>query len=200
MVGIVCEINKLAGGRYQVVLDDGSSFPLYAKELAVYGIEENAEVSEQLYETIQQEVLIRRARLKAMHLLETQDRTEYQLRSKLAALSYPEQIIEDALAYVKKFHYVDDLRFAVNYMETRGSQKSMRQMEQDLLQKGISKSILQEAKEQIELPDEEQQIRAWLIKKRFYAECADQKETEKMYRFLLRKGYSYSSIMGVLRL
>lgn len=197
---IVCEINKLAGGRYQVVLDDGSSFPLYAKELAVYGIEEEAEVSEQLYETILQEVLIRRARLKAMHLLETQDRTEYQLRSRLAVLSYPEQIIEDALAYVKKFHYVDDLRFAVNYMETRGSQKSMRQMEQDLIQKGISKSILQEAKEQIEMPDEEQQIRAWLIKKHFDTEHADQKETEKMYRFLLRKGYSYSSIMGVLRL
>lgn len=194
----VCEINKLAGGRYQVILDDSSSFPLYAKELAIYGIEEGFELTDALYHTILQDVLIRRARLKTMHLLETQDRTEYQLRTKLAQLSYPEELIDDALEYVKKFHYVDDLRYAVNYMETRKEQKSMRQMEQDLLQKGIAKEILREAKEQIETPDEEQQIRMWIEKKHFDQETADQKETEKMFRFLLRKGYGYSLIADVI--
>lgn len=195
----VCEIKKLAGGRYQVLLDDESSFPLYAKELAVYGIEENAEVSDQLYETIMQEVLSKRAKLKAMHLLETMDRTEQQLRTKLAALSYPEQIVEEAVAYVKKFRYVDDLRYAVNYIESRSTHKSMRQIEQELYGKGISGEILAEAREQAEKPDEESQIRAWIDRKHFDPGSADRKETERMYRFLLRKGYSHSSILHAMR-
>lgn len=195
----VCEIKKLAGGRYQVLLDDGTAFPLYAKELAVYGIEEEAELSDSMYERILEDVLRKRVRLKAMHLLETQDRTEHQLRTKLAALSYPEELITDAVAYVKKFHYIDDLRYAVHYIESRGMQKSMRQIEQELLQKGVSKELIQEAKEQAELPEETQQIYAWLQKKHYDPKHAEKKETEKMYRFLLGKGYSYSTITHILR-
>lgn len=195
----ICEIRKLTGGRYQVVLADGSFFPLYAKELTLYGIKEASELSDQQYETILQEVLIKRVRLKAMHLLETQDRTEFQLRTKLSALAYPEELIEDAVSYVRKFHYLDDLRFAVHYIETRSSQKSMRQLEQELQQKGVARELLQLAKEQAEFPDEEQQVYTWLQKKRFDAKCADKKEIERMYRFLLGKGYSYSTIAHVLR-
>lgn len=199
MMKMVSEIKRLSGGRCLIELEDGSSFPLYTRELAVYGIEEENELPENVYEQLMQEILPKRARLKAMHLLEKMDRTEYQLRSRLISLSYPECIVEDAVSYVKQYHYVDDLRYAVSYMEFRKDKKSMRQILQELRLKGISSEILEEARQQVELPDEEHQIRSWIEKRHYDPETAGKKDTDRMYRFLVGKGYSISAITHVLR-
>ena len=193
------ELKKLTGGRYLVCLDDGSSFPLYGKELDEFQIHGEKLLADSDYEKIMTEVLPKRAKLCAMHILEKMDKTEYQLRQKLAALFYPDNMIEEAIAYVKQYHYVDDLRYAVNYMEYRRESKSIRQMEQELHQKGISSDVIREALEQIEAPDEKQQIAYWLQKKQYDASAADSKETQKVYHFLLRKGYRASAIQRVMR-
>ena len=43
--------------------------------------------------------------------------------------------MEDAISYVKQYHYLDDRRYAVNYLNSRGRVKSRRQVEQELLYK-----------------------------------------------------------------
>ena len=134
-----------------------------------------------------------------MHFLQSADRTEHQLRRKLESLFYPEEVINEAVKYVKKYRYIDDVRFAVNYMEYRRDSKSMRQMEQELYQKGISKEDFSEAAQQIETPDEAAQIRQWLVKKNYSGDRPDQKETERICRFLLRKGYHTAEIQRALR-
>ena len=126
------EVRKLSGGRYLVSLDDGSSFPLYGKELDEYHIHEAEMLSDSDFDMIMTQVLPKRAKLCAMHLLEKMDKTEYQLRQKLAALFYPDLLINEAIAYVKKYRYVDDVRYAASYMEYRRESKSIRQMEQEL--------------------------------------------------------------------
>lgn len=193
-------LKKLAGGRYLVTLDCGMSFPLYRKELDTYHIEEGEPMSDADYDSIMTELLPKRAKLCAMHQLEKRDKTEYQLRQKMAELFYPAALIDQAIAYVKQYHYIDDLRYAVSYMSYRREQKSIRQMEQELYQKGISKDLIQEALEQIEAPDEEQQIRCWLQKKQYDPATADRKETNRIYGFLLRKGYPASSIQKAMRM
>ena len=128
----ICEIKKLTGGRYLVLLEDESMFPLYAKELEEFGIKEEGYLGEREIERIFREILPKRSKLCAMHFLQSTDRTEYQLRKKLESLFYPEDIIEEAVSYVKKFHYIDDMRYAVNYLECHKDSKSMRQLEQEL--------------------------------------------------------------------
>ncbi len=194
----VCELRRLTGGRYLVVLEDDSFFPLYGKELEEFGIDEDGLLREEVFLKISQELLPKRAKLCAMHFLQSSDRTEHQLRHKLASLFYPEKIVDETVAYVKKYHYIDDIRFAVNYMECRRDSRSMRQMEQELYQKGISKETFSEAVQQIDVPDEEEQIQKWLVKKNYSGISADRKEKERMYRFLLRKGYGASRIQRAL--
>lgn len=192
-------LKKLAGGRWLVTLDSGVNFPLYRKELDIYHLEEGAVLSDPDYENIMTELLPKRVKLCAMHQLEKRDKTEHQLRQKLTELFYPKQLVEEAIDYVKQYHYIDDLRYAVSYMSYRREQKSVRQMEQELYQKGIPKEIIQEALEQIETPDEEQQIKNWLKKKQYDPAEADHKETNRIYGFLLRKGYPAAAIQKVMR-
>lgn len=195
----IYEIRRLTGGRYLVSFADDTRFPLYGKELEEFGLHEDGELAEQDYDRIMHELLPKRARLCALHFLERTDRTEQQLRKKLASLFYPEQIIDDAVDYVKSYHYIDDVRYAAEYIRCRGGDKSLRLLELELLQKGVSRENFQAAAEQSELPDEEGQIRGWLEKKHYSGDQADRKETERLYRFLLRKGYSAQSVGRVLR-
>ncbi|MCP6059851.1 hypothetical protein NL388_31820, partial [Klebsiella pneumoniae] len=63
-----------------------------------------------------EEILPKRAKIRAMHLLQKREYTVAQLKEKLEKGCYPERIIEDALDYVASFHYTDDLRFALQYI------------------------------------------------------------------------------------
>lgn len=195
----VRELRALTGGRYLIVMEDGTFFPLYAKEVDAFAVCEGESLCDTDFEKIMGEILPKRAKLCAMHFLQKMDRTEQQLRRKLGSLFYPEAIIDQAVAYVKGYRYIDDVRFAVSYMEYRRDRKSMRQMEQELYLKGISKETFQEALAQTEKPDEDGQIRYWLEKKHYAEVCGDIKEKERIYRFLLRKGYSASAVRRAMQ-
>ena len=69
---------------------------LYGKELKQFGIAEGTDLSPEQYRRILEEVLIPRARKRAMHILERMDQTTAQLREKLQRSQYPEQVVEDA--------------------------------------------------------------------------------------------------------
>ena len=193
------EIRKLTGGRYLVALEDGSSFPLYGKELDEFDVREGEALQEAAEAVILQERLPKRAKLCAMHYLQHSDRTEKQLTDRLTDLFYPEDIVRETVAYVKQYRYIDDLRYAVSYMEYRSGSKSLRQMEQELYGRGISKETFRQAVEQIEQPDEAAQIRQWLDKKHYCPDTADRRETERMMRFLARRGYGLSEIRSVMQ-
>lgn len=146
--------------------------------------------------------LAKRAKLRCMHLLEKRDYTEKQLREKLrlGSTEYPEDVIEEALSYVKSFHYVDDARYASKYIECMRERKSRRRIEQELYQRGVDRELVSAAFEEAEEINEEEMIRGWMEKKHFHPEEADQKEMQRMYGFLMRKGFSGSAVTHVMRM
>lgn len=150
-----------------MTLEDGMAFPLYGKELAGYGIREGEELADAGYEEILHSLLPKRARRKALELLRSMDRTEAQLRRKLSDARYPDEIVEDAVAYVKSYHYVDDVRYAASYLEHHRDDRSLRQMEQTLYQRGITREVFEQAAALTDPVPEERQILAWAKKRGF---------------------------------
>lgn len=145
------------------------------------------------------ENLVSQAKKRALHLLERMDRTEAQLREKLRQSQYREDVIEEAVAYMKQFHYIDDFRYACNYVRYRGQNNSRRKLALDLAQKGISREIVEQALEEEYLEENESAgILKWLEKKQYDPECADMKQKQKMYQFLVRRGFRSEDILKVL--
>ncbi len=195
----IIRISELDKKRVKIVLEDGTCFLLYKAEQRRYDLTEGEELLEQQFLQIREEILIRRARKRAMHLLERMDRTEAQLREKLRLGYYPEDVIEDAVAYVKSYHYVDDLRYAQNYVRARKEQKSQKKLQMELLAKGVPKQMAQQAlEEEYQQENERQLILKWIEKKQYCAQEADMKEKRRMYQFLLRKGFQPDDILHVL--
>lgn len=188
----------------KVGIDGEFAFVLYKGELRVYGIKENQEVSEPDYKKIMTEVLPKRAKLRAMNLLKSRAYTTFQLREKLEMGGYPVQIVEEAIEYVTSFGYINDSQYAADFIEYNKEKKSKNRIFTDLYKKGISKTIIQEAWENIigsnrqEL--EKEQIIYWINKKHFSAETASPQEKQKMMAFLYRKGFSSETIRSVLLL
>ena len=111
----VTKVEALTKTKWKVELDGQFAFVLYKKEILRFGIEVNGELSEELYEQIKKDVVLKRAKLRAMHLLTDMARTESQLRDKLKRNMYPEDVISQAIAYVKSFGYINDEAYIENF-------------------------------------------------------------------------------------
>lgn len=201
---LVTGITEITKSRSRIEIDYAFAFVLYKGELRIYGIEEGCEISEKAYAEIMEQVLPKRAKLRAMNLLKQRSYTRYTLAEKLRQGGYPEQIIKEALDYVESFHYIDDRQYALYYMEYNKERKSKRRIFQDLMQKGIPESLLQDVWEESAGEDAQklarEQILAWAKKKNFSPETADFGQKQKMMAFLYRKGFQVEDIRSVLLL
>ncbi len=194
----VTQIEELTKSRSKVYIEQEFAFVLYKGELRLYHVREGEELAEEDYHKIIEEVLPKRAKLRAMKLLQNREYTTAQLKDKLIQGYYSEEIADQALAYVASFHYTDDLRYAVNYMICNEESRSRRRIEQDLQSKGISNDIIVKAwaewEKQGGSQDEGKMIRELLRKRRYDPETAGYREKQKQFVFLMRKGFSAESI------
>lgn len=194
----VTRLEPVGKGKCRVYLNDEPAFLLYRKEVSACDLEEGKELEEKQSRKIYEEILLKRAKLRCLHLLEAMDRTEQQLYQKLRQGEYPEEVIRAAVEYVKGYHYVDDLRYAQNYIEVKKDSRSRRQLCSELAGKGVPEELIRQALEEAPPADELQQIRKWAEKKRFSTAEAGPDETRKFFQFLIRKGFSFSDIKKAL--
>ncbi len=197
----VVSVSKLQNKtkRYQIRLDNGADFVLYAGEVRRLGITEGEDFSDEQYDLLLQDILIPRAKQRALHLLEKQDRTESNLRRKLREGGYPETVIDEAVSYVVSYHYIDDRRFAENYIYFHKDSRSRQRIRQDLLMKGIDKELVDEVMEEGYETDERALIKELLAKKHYDPDTADRKEKARMYRFLATRGFTPGDIMDAVK-
>ena len=200
----VTQISGISKSRYRIYLDGQFAFVLYKGELRQYQIKENQELSEEIYQHIMTQILPKRAKLRSMNLLQSIDYTRKQLEDKLVLGEYPAECISEAIAYVESYGYIDDRRYARDFIEYNLQNKSKKRIETDLIRKGIAKDVIQEAFEELEVLGVEQDELAMacelLNKKKYCADTATKQEQQKMYGFLFRKGFCSDIISKALLL
>ena len=195
----VTKIEAVTKTRYKVFLDEQFAFTLYKGELSRFHIAEGNSLEEEHYEELK--VLVcKRAKLRAMHLLNDMDRTESQLRQKLKQGGYTEDVTEQAVAYVKSFGYINDEGYVRRFIESRKDKKSKREIYALLNQKGIDSQMAERVLEEIFSTHSEQDAISEIVrKKRWHPAEATDKEKQKMFAYLMRKGFRYEDIRQVIQ-
>lgn len=200
----VTKIEEINRSRVRIFIDSEFAFVLYKGELRIYNIRENEEIREADYTEIMQNILPKRAKLRSMNLLKSRAYTEKQLRDKLHHGEYPQNIVNEAVDYVKSYGYIDDRKYAEDYIIYNMENKSRKRMEQDLYIKGIDKKIMQEVMEEIlkdgNAMNEMVMAQRLLRKKNYDPNTAETKEKQKLSAFLYRKGFTAETIRSVLLL
>lgn len=192
-------IEAVTKTKYRVYVEEQFAFVLYKGELSRFHLKEGEELSEETVKSIR-EILLKRAKLRAMHLLNDMARTESQLRDKLKQGGYPDEITEAAISYVKSFGYINDEAYIRNFIDSRREKKSRREIYALLRQKGVDMARAEEILEEMyEEHSEKAAILELLRKKNWDFACTDPKKKQKIYGYLVRKGFRYEDIRQVIQ-
>ena len=152
----------------------------------------------------QEEKLLQRCKERSLYLLTGTAKTERRLREKLEkSQRYTEDIIAKTIDFLKEYDYLNDY----TYLEENSGKRSLRDMKAKLFQRGVDCASLKEAIEAFqekqreeEIDPEREALRQCLEKKRRTLDLSDPKDKQKLYAFLMRKGFSYDLIREVLNL
>ncbi len=185
---IVTDIKPVTKQKFQIEIDGQPAFVLYKGELFRYHLEQDREIEECIYTEIVDEILTKRAKLRAMHLLQKMDRTKWELERKLQESGYPQVVVKRALEYVESFHYIDDKRYAAMYIQSQKTKKGKARIKMELMRKGISAELIAEVFSETENEiDTREAIRSLIEKKCSYSEEMDEKEREKVVWVFVEK-------------
>ncbi|HWT27196.1 MAG TPA: RecX family transcriptional regulator [Mobilitalea sp.] len=184
--------------KVNVYIDDEYAFPLYVKDVEKFQLIEGQEIPTGIYEELITDIVLSRAKQKALQILKFMDRTEFELRRKLSDAGYPVNIIDDTISYVYEYGYLNDERFASNYIRLRKDRKSKQVIKSELITKGMNKRILDEIftaeYSQEEDDPEETAIKKAIAKKISDPSTLTWEEKQKLIASLYRKGFDIEKI------
>ena len=200
----VTDIVALDNKRSKIFIDGEFAFILYRGEIRNYGLRTGEEISSPVFLEITETLIPKRAKLRAMNLLQKRDYTERKLRDKLSEGMYPEEVIDEAIDYLKSYKYIDDERYAEDYIRYQMNLRSRNRIKQDLMQKGISSDIIDRLISEAyteEEKDPELALCLNLLRKKHYdPDTVTFEEKQKIMAFLYRKGFGNDVINRALSL
>ena len=144
--------------------------------------------------------MLKQAKLKALHLLTDMDRTEEQLRMKLKQKGYADDIVEQAIEYVKSFGYINDDGYAMRFIQNKQSTKSRYEIYAALYQRGIERDVIAQALDVCyESYSETETIQNLMAKKKVSLESVSDTEKRKIFDYFRRKGFKNEDIRQVIQ-
>lgn len=195
---LITRIEPGKNKRYRVYGEDTFLFALYGKELKRYQIEEDTELRDSVISTIIEEVIFKRAKERALYLLERRPLTVFMLESKLRENDYPDEVIARTIQFMEDYHYLDDEDYLRMYVKSYGGKKSKKQMMYELLRKGIHKEQIDTYFEDNEYLEQES-LRRLFDKYTKGKDMNNPVVRQKVFRYFYGKGFDTSLIETCLR-
>ncbi len=200
---VITRIDVSDKNKVNIYLDGEYAFFLSPKEVQRLKLTEGGEVSASLYEAVLEDIILPRAKQKALSILKFMDRTELELRDRLSAAGYTQDMVDRAVHYVAGYGYLDDGRLASAYIRARKNTKSKLVIKMELLKKGVDSKIIELALSE-EYPADDQEdpeiaaIKKAVAKKVKSLEDMNYEAKQKLIASLYRKGFDISKIKQVL--
>ena len=199
------KVLKDKNNKYKIYSGDNYLFSLYEKELAKFCISEGVLIEDDKIDYISKDIINKRAKERALYLLESKPYTEYMLRKKLVLCGYTEAVIDQVIDFLNIYNYIDDIEYSSMYIRTYADKKSKKQIIKALLSKGININVVKDLIEEyyseytsnnddgIESPEEE------CLKKQFNKyiqgkDLCDPIIKQKVFRHFYGKGFTADSI------
>lgn len=198
----ITEITSFDNKRNKVTLDYGEvTFLLYKGECRKAGIgtdrQTHGVLSDERYESIINDILLPRAKKRVMYYLKNADKTRDQIRRKLKEGMYPDEVIEQTFAFLDKYGFADDERYAEQYIEELRGSRSSREIAMKLKQRGIAGSCISDKLKELTREDEYEACGRALAKK--YPAGVTAEDRQKAYGYLARRGFGFDAIDHTIR-
>lgn len=199
----VTSISDVNGKRRRVFINYEPAFVLYTSEIRRLNIKKDTYMTAQAYEEAVA-ILNKRAKIRAMALLKDRDYTRKKLEEKLKDSGYPKESIDKAIEYVDSYGYINDRRYADNYIISRSATKSKRAIQMWLSNQGVSSDIINAAIDDFynnedDVANPELDLIIKQLKTKYYnKDLKDYEQRQKVKASLYRKGFMSDNINKAL--
>lgn len=197
----IAEISPYKGSTVCVIFDDGSRIYIHEKILSEYHLKEGISVPQDAVEEIVAANDYRRARERALYLLDARDYSFVELYRKLEK-NYGEDVCLRVCKNMAELRFINDRRYAESLARQLFEVKrvGMFKAKQEMKRRGLSDNIIEEALEPYSDEEESFSRLEELVERKYERYLTDEKGVKKVKNALLRQGYRYAEINAVLDL
>lgn len=180
--------------RFNIFTEEGFAFSLSAKGIYENGVAIGKEYTEEEYEELLKVVEAEKVFSAAVRLLGYRDYSEKELISRLAQKGMDGT---EAVSKLVEMGYINDEKYAESIIGKYLSSYGKRRIEEELKKRKIDRQVWEPLLSETccDLSSAAYEV---LCKKQKMNPFADRKEKEKVYAFLVRKGYSHDEIKSAL--
>lgn len=201
-MGIITKIEaqKKNDDRVNIYVDEKFFMAIYKELVFSFNLKKGQEIDKDYLKNILDDEIYMKAKNKALNILSKSSQSEKQIRQKLSK-DFEEHTIDRVIEFLQKYKFVDDEDLANRIVNTNVNlnKYGKNKIKQNLYNKGIDKSIIEQAMNEID-SDKEFENALYLGKKRYdrLKNEDPRKAYQKIGNHLAYKGFNYDIIKKVL--
>ncbi len=190
-------IEKFKGNTYSVEFYDGEKIYLHSSIISEYSLKDEIEIPEEALEEIIFNNDYRRAKERALYLLEYRDHSYHELNEKLSK-NYSDEVCEAVMEKMVELRLINDRKYAeilarqLCEIKRYGEYRARFEMQK----KGLDGELIDEMLAEYE-DDATERLEA-LVEKKYSRYLVDKKGVNKVINALVRQGYNFNDIKIVL--
>lgn len=196
------EVGKRNKERVNIYIDEEYAFSISAELIYKENIKVKDKIDVDSLKKLADEDNYIKCKNTALKTIERTYKSEKELAQKLALKGYDDHIINRTINFMKEYNLLNDNNYATMYVKDKSRNIGKKKIKYSLLQKGIDEEIIESELEKIN-NDEVKAIVYEIALKKYKVfskrENDNYKLTQKLYRFLMGKGYDYDLIKDVVK-
>ena len=196
------EVGKRNKERVNIYIDEEYAFSISAELIYKENIKVKDKIDVDSLKKLADEDNYIKCKNTALKTSERTYKSEKELAQKLALKGYDDHIINRTINFMKEYNLLNDNNYATMYVKDKSRNIGKKKIKYSLLQKGIDEEIIESELEKINNDEVKAIVYEMALKKyKVFSkrENDNYKLTQKLYRFLMGKGYDYDLIKDVVK-
>lgn len=196
------EIGKRNRERVNIYIDDEFAFSLSAEIVYKENLAPKQVIDVEKLTRLAREDEFMKCKSSALKIVERSYRTEKEIFNKLITKEYSKESINRTIEFLREYNLINDRNYVKMYVKDKLKSQGKNKIKYNLKRKGISDELIIEELSKID--DEDSKNGAIILAQKKYNELkrreSDQyKLSQKLYRFLISKGYNYDLASDVMK-
>lgn len=194
------EAQKRKEDRVNIYVDEKFFMAIYKELVFTFNLKKGDNIDEEYLKKILKDEMFLKGKNKALNILSKTSQSEKKIREKLNE-DFEEDTVDDVIDFLKKYNFINDGELASKIVNTNVNlnKYGKNKIKQNLYNKGIEKSAIDEAISEIDYNAEFENA-LYLAQKRYdRVKNEDPKKAyAKIANHLAYKGFNYDIIKSVL--
>lgn len=197
------QIQKNHPSRYSIFLDSKFFCGVNKEIVAKFQLKQGMDIDDEELKELSYAEEFLNAKKYSYRLLEQRMYTCKEIRDKLTYRKYSEEIIQEVIATLERYGYLNDRTYAEEWIRsrTRSNPKGKHILRQELMRKGVEVSVIDDALTQNfdELKEEDMALELARKKVRLYKKDDPVSAKRKLQGVLFRRGFNSEIVNNVVK-